>query len=138
MKLTLFTLLLLVLSVIQIVLMLRNASRGTIGLRSALVIVCIWAAVGVVAVFPDLLNVLSAMAGLENRLFFAILIAIVLILQLTFRMMARMERMQRALDRLTQEAAVISFTQERALRGSSGAPAGASNSAPKSADAARG
>jgi len=135
MKLNLFTLLLLALSVIQIVRMLRNASRGAIGLRSALVIVCIWAAVGVVAIYPDLLNVLSAMAGLENRLFFAILIAIVLILQLTFRMMARMERMQRAIDRLTQETAVISYTQERISRGSSGTAASANNGALQRADA---
>jgi len=135
MKLNLFTLLLLTLSVIQIVRMLRNASRGTIGLRSALVIVCIWASVGVVAIYPDLLNVLSAMAGLENRLFFAILIAIVLILQLTFRMMARMERMQRAIDRLTQETAVISYTQERISRGPPGTAASANNSVPQRADA---
>lgn len=135
MKLNLFTLLLLALSVIQIVRMLRHASRGSIGLRSALVIVCIWAAVGVVAVYPDLLNVLSAMAGLENRLFFAILIAIVLILQLTFRMMARMERMQRAIDRLTQEAAVISFTQERVSQEARGTAAPARSSVPQRADA---
>jgi hypothetical protein len=83
---------------------------GRIGARAAVFTAGIWLIVVLVSLFPDLLDQLSAFAGLGSRLIFALAIALIFVIQMIFMIMAQMERFKQTLDRQTQEIAVLNYT----------------------------
>lgn len=110
MDLTPLTIGLALLSLLQIVWTWRRLLVGRIGARAALFTGCVWLAVLFVALFPDSLNWLAEIAGLGNRLFFALAIALIFVIQMIFAMVAQMERFKQTLDRQTQEIAILNYT----------------------------
>ena len=100
------TVIILLLSMFEIGRGFHRIMQERIGIRSGLIWALAWAVVGVVAVYPDLLNGLLELAQMENRLAFAILLSVLFLLALVFSLTSRLEHAERAVLRAHQELAI--------------------------------
>src|SRR6516162_7726567 len=95
MKITAFTVLICLFAVISLVSLLRRVRRDGLGFRSALIWAVLWLSIAVFSVFPDLLNELMEAAEMENRLFFLLVIAVLVLSALVFNLTSRVDRLSR-------------------------------------------
>ena len=107
------TVIILLLSLFEIGRTFYRMIHERLGIRSGLIWVIAWAVVGVVSVYPDLLNGLLEVAQMENRLAFAILLAVLFLLALVFSLTSRLERAERAVLRAHQDLAIINVRLEQ-------------------------
>ena len=99
-------------SVGAIVLTLRSIGRDKIGIRSGLIWVGLWLAIAAVALVPDTLDILLAASGMQNRVLFAMLAAILVLFAVLFAQSTRIQAMERDIARLTRHLALTRFRQE--------------------------
>jgi hypothetical protein len=107
MKITAFTVLICLFAVISLVSLLRRLRRDGLGFRSALIWAVLWLSIAVFSVFPDLLNELMEAAGMENRLFFLLVIAVLVLSALVFNLTSRIDRLSRDVGLAVRELAII-------------------------------
>lgn len=106
-------------SMIVIVFTLRSVGRDRIGIRSGLIWVGLWLAIAVVALFPELLDAALAASGMQNRVLFALIAAVLVLFATLFAQSTRMQSMERDIARLTRHLALVRFTQDLAVKGDS-------------------
>jgi hypothetical protein len=113
MKITAFTVLICVFATISLVRLLRNVARDGLGVRSAGIWALIWFSLAVFSIFPDLLNQLIEAAGMENRLFFLLTIAVLVLSALLFNLTSRVDRMNRDIGLAVRELAILNYKLQK-------------------------
>ena len=106
MKITAFTVLICLFAVISLVSLLQRVRRDVLGFRSALIWAVLWLSIAVFSVFPDLLNELMEAAEMENRLFFLLVIAVLVLSALVFNLTSRVDRLSRDVGLTVRELAI--------------------------------
>jgi hypothetical protein len=107
MKITTLTVLFFIVSCLALWRTVVNLKREAIGIRSALIWICLWLNIGVFSIFPNLLNTVMRMAQMETRIIFILVVAVFILLALIFNLVSRMDTMQRNMSKLVQEIALI-------------------------------
>jgi hypothetical protein len=123
MTLTPLTVLIVAFALFEIVRVLLRISQDRMGIRSGLVWAVAWLAVGSVAIFPDLLNWVLEISQMQNRLLFALVLAVLFLLALVFGLTSRLERAERAMWRAHQELAIANARLDQLASGAGAAPA---------------
>jgi hypothetical protein len=109
MKITAFTVIICIFASIGLVRLLQRVARNGMALRSALVWIITWLCLAVFSIFPDLLNEIVAAAGMENRLFFVLIIAVMALAALVFNLTSRIDRMHRDIGLAIRELAIANY-----------------------------
>jgi hypothetical protein len=109
MKITAFTVIICVFASIGLFRVLQRVARDGMALRSALVWIVTWLCLAVFSIFPDLLNEMVAAAGMENRLFFVLIIAVMALGALVFNLTSRIDRMHRDVGLVLRELAIANY-----------------------------
>ncbi len=82
------------------------------GIRSAIVWLLLWASIGFFSLFPNLLDPLMQLAMMKNRMFFILVVAIVIIYTLIFNLSSQMDKVRRTSARLIQEVSLLKHQLE--------------------------
>jgi hypothetical protein len=109
MKITAFTVIICLFAILSLVRLLRRTARDGMALRSAIVWLITWLSLAVFSIFPDLLNQIVAAAGMENRLFFLLTLAALVLTALLFNLTSRVDRMHRDLGLAIREIALANY-----------------------------
>lgn len=109
MKLTVATLFLAGFSLAMIVIIGRRIKQEQTGIRSALVWLFLWFAIGFFSLFPGLLNLAAEFAQMESRIMFVLLFAVFVLFAFMFSVTNRLDRMQRNIEKIVQEIALLNF-----------------------------
>ena len=109
MKITVFTVIICVFAGFSLVRLVSRVAADRMALRSALVWMVTWTSLAVFSIFPDLLNELVATAGMENRLFFVLTVAVLALFALLFNLTSRIDRMHRDIGLAIRELAVATY-----------------------------
>lgn len=117
MKITPLTIIICMFAVFSLVRLLRRLARDGMALRSSLVWIITWLSLAVFSIFPDLLNEIVAAAGMENRLFFLLTIAVLVLAALLFNLTSRFDRMHRDIGLAIRELAIANFRIDCLERG---------------------
>ena len=107
MKITSFTLLLLTISILFIAYTIYRLRADKIGILSAIIWVILWLGIGFFGLFPNLLDPLMQLAQMKNRMFFILLVAVMVLFMLIFNLSSKMDRMQRTSAKLIQELSLL-------------------------------
>jgi hypothetical protein len=109
MKITAVTLFFAVFSLCMMYLIVLRIKQEKIGIRSALVWFFLWAGIGFFSLFPQLLDWAARVAQMESRIIFVLLFAVFVLFAIIFNIATRLEKMQRNIERLSQEIALMNF-----------------------------
>lgn len=109
MKITPVSVFLVVFSVCMIMLILSQIKRETIGLRSALVWLCLMTGIGFFSLFPNSLNWIIRFSQMEERILFVLLAAVFVLLAFVFNLSTKYDRMQRNWAKTVQELALLTY-----------------------------
>jgi len=112
MKITSVTLFFAVFSICMIVNIALRVKQERTGIRSALSWFFLWVFIGFFSLFPDLLNWAARIAQMESRIIFVLLLAVFVLFAFMFSVSTRLDRMQRNIETLVQEIALINFRAE--------------------------
>lgn len=112
MKITTTTVLLFLLACMAITYIVRSIKKENMGIRSALIWIILWAGIGFFSLFPTLLNHIMVLAQMQNRMFFIVIMAILILFGLVFNLSSRLEKMQRTLARIVQETSINTYLME--------------------------
>jgi len=116
MKITVLSVLFLVVSCLAMWRIVLNFRREAIGFRSALIWVTLWLGIGVFSIIPGLLNSAMRIAQMESRITFILVIAVFVLFALVFNLASRVDTMHRDLSKLVQEIASLSATFEEMVQ----------------------
>ena len=121
--------------VIALALAIRSVARlraGDTGLRASLLWFGLWAAVGLVALFPSLVDLVLAVTEWQNRMNIALVAAVVVLFALVSHLAWKVDRLERENGRNVQALALRDYLTEEAQRESEQADRSNENgSAPK-------
>lgn len=109
MKITPVTIFLAAFAVLMIFIILSRIKREAIGLRSALVWLCIMIGIGTFSLFPSILDRLILFAQMKERMMFVLLSAVFILLAFIFNLSSRYDRLQRNWAKTVQEIALIEY-----------------------------
>ena len=109
MKITLVTVTIAVLAVIEVARTLLRLKRDRMGIRSGLIWLVMWSSIGFFSIFPEPLDTVMAIGQMQNRLSFVLLVAVVILFTLVFGLTTRLERLQREVARVVQELALSNY-----------------------------
>jgi hypothetical protein len=109
MKITAFTVIICIFASFSLVRLLRRVAADRIALRSALIWIITWMSLAVFSIFPDLLNEFVAAAGMENRLFFILTLAVLALFAFMFNLTSRVDRMHRDIGLTVRELAIANY-----------------------------
>lgn len=112
MKITSISLLFSFLSLSAIVYTLNNLKKESMGIRSAIVWLLLWIAIGFFILFPSLLDSAMRLAQMENRMFFILIVAVFILFALVFNLSSKIDKLQRSLGKLVQEIAIMNYRME--------------------------
>ncbi len=112
MKITSITLFFAVFSLVMILNIGFRVKQEKTGIRSALVWFFLWVFIGFFSLFPELLNWAVKFAQMESRIMFVLLVAVFVLFAFMFSVSTRLDRMQRNIEKLVQEIALINFKVE--------------------------
>lgn len=107
--LTPFTVFVLALAAVEIARVVSRMSRDRLGIRSGLIWILAWAAVGIVAMFPGFLNWPLEISQMQNRFLFGLVLAVLFLLSLQLGLNSRLDRVDRAMRRAHQELAIARY-----------------------------
>jgi hypothetical protein len=120
MTLTPLTLIIVAFALFEVGRVLMRISQDRLGIRSGLVWAVAWLVVGSVAIFPDLLNWVLEISQMQNRLLFALVLAVLFLLALVFGLTSRLDRAERAMWRAHQELAITNARLDQLAKGPGG------------------
>ncbi len=106
MRLTVIRLLVFLFSCLALWFTVRRYRENAVGFRSTAIWFVLLGAIALTSLFPDLLELLTPLTGMRNRMFFVLLVGILVLYALLFNITSRLERMERNLRRLTQQRAL--------------------------------
>lgn len=86
-----------------------KAGQGSISIRQATVWIILWGAIGFGSLFPSRIDYFVRAAQMGDRMFFILLISVLVLFAVVFGMTARLDRMQRDFAKLVQEQALMRF-----------------------------
>jgi hypothetical protein len=109
MKLTVVTLFFAGFSLCMIYVIARRIKQEKIGIRSAMVWFFLWICIGFFSLFPGLLDWAARLAQMESRIIFVLLFAVFVLFAFMFNVTTRLEKMQRNVEKLSQEIALVNF-----------------------------
>ena len=112
MKLTTITIFFSFLSLLAILYTLNSLKKETMGIRSAIVWLLLWAGIGFFILFPSLLNSAMRLAQMESRMFFILIVSVFILFALLFNMNSKFDKAQRSLSKLAQEMAILNYKIE--------------------------
>lgn len=113
MKLTVFTFILALLSLFFLTVTFQRLKSGALGFRSAAVFIILWLAIGLLSLFPSLLNSLTHLMQMEIRLFFVLITAVIILFALIFHLMSLVDSLRHDRDRLIQELSLLRHDYEQ-------------------------
>jgi len=108
-EITPFSVSVLALAAVGIGLVLSRIARDRLRIRSGIIWVFAWASVGIIAVFPDFLNLPLGVSQMRNRFLFALALAILALLALQFSLYSRLDQVDRAMRRAHRELAIANY-----------------------------
>ena len=111
MKITPFSLIFAMAACVAIGLTLYKVKRDELGFRSALVWIFLWACIVLLSFFPGLLNSLTRLAQVPNRVIFILIVAVFILFALIFNLSSRLDKSQRNIAKLVQEIAILKYKQ---------------------------
>jgi hypothetical protein len=111
MKLTTITLLIALISVLEIARTLRRTRQDQLGVRPAVIWMGLWVGIGFFALFPDLLQTAVSLAQMENRPFFITVVGLLVLFTLVFDQVTTTEKIRRDMARLAQDNALLRARQ---------------------------
>jgi len=129
MKLTIITLLIAVISVLEIARTLRRTRQDQLGVRPAVIWMGLWVGIGFFALFPDLLQTAVNLAQMEDRPFFITVVGLLVLFTLVFDQVTKTEKLRRDIVRLAQDNALLRARQTGDLTEKEGDNDGDSGSA---------
>jgi hypothetical protein len=129
MKLTIITLLIAVISVLEIARTLRRTRQDQLGVRPAVIWMGLWVGIGFFALFPNLLQTAVNLAQMEDRPFFITVVGLLVLFTLVFDQVTKTEKLRRDIVRLAQDNALLRARQTRDLTEKEGDNDGDSGSA---------
>lgn len=88
-------------------------AQSRVGFRSTLLWLLLWTAVGFFGLFPHLLDYLMHPLMMQNRTFFLLMGAILILFAMLFRLDSERAALSRKVNRLAQELAIFRYQQER-------------------------
>jgi hypothetical protein len=112
MKFSSITILFFVVSCFSIWRILLRIKRETIGIRSGVIWILLWAGIGLFSIFPELLNTAMRMAQMKNRMFFILVLAVFILFALLSNLASRMDNIQRSIRKMAREIARIDFAMQ--------------------------
>jgi len=121
MKLTAFTIIICIFAIVGLVRLLQRVAQDGMALRSASIWIITWSSLAVFSIFPDLLNELVAAAGMEDRLFFVLIIGVMGLTAIVFNLASRMDRMNRDIGLVIRELAIANYRVDKLKPDSFGA-----------------
>ncbi len=104
-------------AVFMIFVILSGIKKETIGLRSALMWVCLMLGIGFFSLFPECLDGVIRFFRMKERMIFILLTAVFVLLALIFNLNAKHERLQRDLAKTIQELALIKYRLDKEKKG---------------------
>jgi hypothetical protein len=113
MRITPVTVFIAVFAVFIIAVVLSKIKKETIGIRSALVWLCLMSGIGFFGIFPEMLDWIIRLVHLEERLLFVLLSAIFILLAMIFNLNTRFDRMERNWAKTIQELALLTYRLEQ-------------------------
>jgi len=87
--------------------------KETIGMRSGILWIVMWAGVGFFSLFPELLDIAVRLAQMKIRIVFILLVTVFILFALVFDYASRMDSMQRNIVKLAREIAIINYKLEK-------------------------
>ncbi len=106
MKITIIRMLVFLASCLSIWFTLRKYKENALGLRSTVVWVVLFFAIAVSSIFPEVPDSVSPVVGMKNRMFFVLLIGILVLYALLFNVTSRLDKIERNMRRLVQDRAL--------------------------------
>jgi hypothetical protein len=116
MKLTTITVFFAILSCLAIWHTLLRLKREHIGLRFALVWIIMWVVIGITSLFPSLLDYFSALAMMQSRMFFLLVVSIFVLFALVFFLMSNLEVTKRNQAKIIQTLAITNYKLDELAR----------------------
>jgi len=113
MKVTLLSILFLLVSLFAIGLILYRIKFERIGIRSATIWVVLWAGIGFFSIYPDLLNTAVQLVQMKNRMLFLLTISVFVLFSFVFNLSSRLDKTQRDLSKIIQELSIINYQIEK-------------------------
>ncbi len=113
MKITSVTLFFAIFSLAMIINIALRVKQERTGIRSAMIWFFLWVSIGFFSLFPGLLNWATRFAQMESRIIFILLLAVFVLFAFMFSVTTRLDRMQRNIEKLTQEIALTNFRVDR-------------------------
>lgn len=112
MKITTTTIIFLGVSCFQIGWTLLQLKKEIIGIRSGLVWIIIWVAIGFGSIFPSTVDIFMKFAMMENRMFFILILSVFVLFAIVFNTVSKVERNERNTAKIVQEIALIRYQLE--------------------------
>ena len=91
---------------------LRLFARNRSAIRSTVLWTLIWIVIGVLGLFPVLIDMFMVGIQMRNRMFFLFMMAILILFAMLFQQSTRMEDLKRQISRVAQELALLRFDRE--------------------------
>lgn len=114
MKITIIRMLVFLASCLSIWFTLRKYRENALGFRSTLVWVILFFAIAVSSIFPEVPDSVSPVVGMKNRMFFVLLVGILVLYALLFNVTSRLDKIERSMRKLVQDRALDRLTSESA------------------------
>ncbi len=122
MKITTITILIAACACLGIWHSLRLLKQDRVGIASALTWSVMLLFIGLAALFPEAMDFFARLAMMENRMFFIIVVALLIIFAMLFYLMFKFEEMERRQARSIQTLAILQHQLDQ-LRGDRADPA---------------
>ena len=116
MKITPITILLSLGALFFLYLTIKSALRNKIGVRTACLWLVMWLSVAFFSIFPSMLDGLMSAAGMMQRVFFILIVAVIALLAMVFHLMSKLDQLKHDLARTIQEVSLLSYKIEQAER----------------------
>lgn len=95
----------------------RLFAKDRAAIRTTVMWIVIWSAIGVFGMFPDLIDVLMVQASMQNRLFFVLMVAVLILYAMQLRQSSENADHARRINRVAQNLALLRYDVEHgALR----------------------
>jgi hypothetical protein len=112
MKITLVTLTIACISLLEVVRTLIKFKMDRIGIRAGILWVCLWLGILFFSLFPAKLDFVFNLSSMANRLYFLFLLAIYILFILVFELHSKVETLSHRVSKLNHELAIARYSTE--------------------------
>jgi len=101
-----------IIALLAVIYTVRLFAKNRSTVRSTMLWVMIWLAIGVFGLFPHLLDSIMVHAAMRDRLFFVVLVAVLILYAFSLRQSIEVAAHKRRLHRVAQALAVLRYEME--------------------------